>query len=171
MFQAMEAFRGQLKAAHITLSFVGGNRMSVSVTPVVTDEEGKKNPELAQPFAFTATAAELDAGFVKALSHTAGTRKSLVEQAEANAAALKSAAAKATTSKSSAGTKPAPSNSKVPVSLDEEEEERDADSNGVIESGPSNAASTSAAPVAAVAAPATSSNSVSSVADLFNLGD
>ena len=101
MFQSLEAFRGQLKGLSIAINFAAGGQQFVMVTPVVTDDAKSKNPELAQPFSFTATAVELDEEFAKAIGELAGNRKSIADQVAAQAAALK---AKATLS----AAKPAP---------------------------------------------------------------
>lgn len=89
MFQALEAFRGQLKGLAVAINFVAGGKQFVMVTPVVADEVKTKNPELAQPFSFTASAAELDAEFAKALGTLAAKRESVADQAKAQAEALK----------------------------------------------------------------------------------
>ena len=61
------------------------------MAPKITEEAAKKNPALAQPFSFTATAEDLEAGFVQALAEVSLVRKGLADQVAAQAAALTSA--------------------------------------------------------------------------------
>lgn len=91
MFKALEAFRGQVDSIHLTVAFASGSMLAVTVAPKITDEAAKKNPGLAQPFCFTASAEDLEAGFVQALAEVSMVRKGLADQAAAQAAALGSA--------------------------------------------------------------------------------
>jgi len=120
VFQSLEAFRGQLDGLSIAIKFVAGQQQFVMVTPVVSDDAKAKNPELAQPFAFTASAAELDAEFGKAIADLAGSRKSIVDQVAAQAAALKAKAA-ASASKVPSQSSGKAASKKADVSIDDEE--------------------------------------------------
>lgn len=97
MFQALEAFRGQLKGLTVAINFAAGGKQFVMVTPTLADDAKTKNPELAQPFSFTATPAELDAEFASSIGMLAGERKSLADQVAEQAAALKTKAASTAT--------------------------------------------------------------------------
>lgn len=94
MFQALESFREQVKSLQITISFAAGGKQFVMVTPVVAEDTKTKSPELAQPFSLTASAVDLDAQFAAAIGMLAGARKSIADQAAAQAAALKTKPAK-----------------------------------------------------------------------------
>lgn len=129
MFKALEAFRGQLEALHVTVSFGSGGMQSVTVSPKVSPEAAQKSPQLAQPFGFTATAEDLEAGFVQALAEVSVARRTLAEQAATQAKAL--ASAKSTVSKpvspkttaptsdeaadATAGTSPTPANAPTTI--------------------------------------------------------
>lgn len=65
-----------------------GNILKVCVMPTAN----AKNAALAQPLALSATAADLDAGFVEVLSIYIGNRNSLADQVAATAAILGEAA-------------------------------------------------------------------------------
>jgi len=137
MFQSLEAFRGQLNGLSIAINFTAGQQQFVMVTPVVAEDAKTKHPELAQPFSFTASAAELDSEFGKAISELASSRKSIAEQVAAQAAALKAKAA-------SSAAKPVATAGKVAtkapkVSIDDDD---DVASSAVV-----------AEPIAATAAP------------------
>lgn len=71
-----------------------GNILKVCVMPTAN----AKNPALAQPLALSATAVELDAGFIDVLSTYVTNRSSLADQVAATAAIL-GEAAKAQSSK------------------------------------------------------------------------
>lgn len=107
MFKALEAFRGQVDSLHLTVAFASGAMQSVTVAPKITEEAAKKNPALAQPFSFTATAEDLEAGFVQALAEVSMVRKGLADQVAAQAAALTSA--KKAVTRTAAPALPAPS--------------------------------------------------------------
>lgn len=107
MFKALEAFRGQVDSLHLSVAFASGEMQSVTVSPKITEEAAKKNPALAQPFSFTATAEDLEAGFVQALAEVSLVRKGLADQAAAQAAALSSA--KKALTKTATPALPAPS--------------------------------------------------------------
>jgi len=113
VFQALEAFRGQIESLHLSVAFASGGKLAVTVAPKVTEEAAKKNPALAQTFGFTASAEDLDAGFVQALADVSVVRKDLVDQVAAQAAAL--GAAKKAVTKSPAPALPAPTQSTVVV--------------------------------------------------------
>lgn len=110
MFKALEAFRGQIESLHLTIAFAGDQRQIVTVAPRITEAAVSKCPALATPFSFTATAEELEAGFVQALADVQVVHKTLADQVATQTAAL-AAAKKAVTKPAvptrAAGTAPA----------------------------------------------------------------
>jgi PRTRC genetic system protein E len=118
MFKALEAFRGQIESLHLTIAFTGDQRQIVTVAPRITEEAVSKCAALATPFSFTATAEELEAGFVQALADVQVVHKTLADQVATQTAAL--AAAK------KAVTKPAVPTRAVGVSTATKEPEEDA---------------------------------------------
>lgn len=89
LFQGIEQFRGQLDAVNIQLVFRKDGQIGVTVTPVVPEKVAASNPELATPFGLAGAAADMDRDFADAMKPLATTRASLVDQANAAAAALK----------------------------------------------------------------------------------
>lgn len=89
LFQGIEQFRGQLDAINIQLVFRMDGQIGVTVTPVVPEKVAASNPELARPFGLAGAAADMDRDFADAMKPLATTRASLVDQANAAAAALK----------------------------------------------------------------------------------
>lgn len=105
LFQGIEHFRGQLDALNIQVVFRKDGQLGVTVTPVVNEKTSGANPELAKPFALAGSAADMDRDFVAAMTPVATTRASLVDQATAEAAALKAVKKPASPAKAAA---PAP---------------------------------------------------------------
>ena len=89
LFQGIEQFRGQLDAINIQVVFRKDGQIGVTVTPVVPEKVAASNPELATPFGLAGAAADMDRDFADAMKPLATTRASLVDQANAAAAALK----------------------------------------------------------------------------------
>jgi len=147
LFQGIDQFRGQVEALNIQVVFRKDGQLHVSVTPKVDEKSGDTNQHLSKPFALHGTAAELDAGFVSALTPVATTRASLAEQAKAEAEALKAAAAAKKPAAKSTTAKAAPTRvASGTVSFDD-----DTDNDGEDEKG---STSTASAPAPAAAAPA-----------------
>ncbi|MBI5792511.1 MAG: PRTRC system protein E [Rhodocyclales bacterium] len=111
----------------------GSGLMTVVVVPKTSDS-GKDVPALAMPLKLTATAEELDAGFVQALASYATRRTSLDEQVAATNEVLDAARAasvkKGAEAVTKAGAKPAPRTSARPVAGAGDAEHDDDDGEG-----------------------------------------
>lgn len=111
----------------VTLDLIASadGAMKVIVKPSRTKDQ---SPALAQPLCLTASAAELDAGFLDAISSFTSAHKSLAEQVEATALVLKAAektqVEKAT--KPTLSTKPAKPAASLPVKPSTNTEDDDA---------------------------------------------
>lgn len=88
MFQALKQLLADSGEIRIVLRADGDN-MKVIVSPTKAGDKSK--PVLASPLALCASAEELDAGFIEAISTYTASHKSLAEQAEATATILKEA--------------------------------------------------------------------------------
>lgn len=82
MFQQLEALVRSSGKVVMTLQ-ASGDQLAVFVVP-----QGATDPALRQPLVLTASATELDEGFVNALLTYAGSHKSLEEQVAVTAAIL-----------------------------------------------------------------------------------
>ncbi|MFM0386915.1 PRTRC system protein E [Paraburkholderia dipogonis] len=120
MFQAIEALVRTTGKLVLSLS-MDGDRMVVFLTP----QADSKEAVLRQPLILTATAAELDEGFLAAVQSYSSAHKSLDEQVAATTAILqqaeKSQAGKAQTALSKKATPALP----APTSDDDNDEESD----------------------------------------------
>lgn len=63
MFEQLNALRGKVKTLGLAITFAADNKISVIVSPVVTEEAAKSTPSLSIPFSLVGTPAEMDAGF------------------------------------------------------------------------------------------------------------
>ena len=109
IFTALSPLLGQTEALTVILT-ANGETMTATVMPKTKANDDKA---LAHPLQLTGTAAELDEGFVNAITSFSAARQSLAEQVEAANAvmeAAKQASAKkaASTVKSASKTKAAP---------------------------------------------------------------
>ncbi|CAG9255101.1 PRTRC genetic system protein E [Paraburkholderia unamae] len=125
MFQQLEAFVRETGKVTLTMK-MAGDQMAVVVMPCGDSKEAA----LRQPLVLTASAAELDEGFVEALRSFHGVHRSLAEQVSATneilEAAEKSQAGKAQKALSK-GSKPAlPAPASEPEGGDESPDEGDA---------------------------------------------
>ncbi|MGT2460196.1 PRTRC system protein E (plasmid) [Cupriavidus basilensis] len=98
------------------------------------------------PLVLTATAAELDAGFIEALASFTASRRSLAEQVEATAAVLAAAKSTQTQKASKALSNAARVQSTAGVSAEDDDEDLEAGGSTVenIDAGTSSATSTAA---------------------------
>jgi PRTRC genetic system protein E len=158
MFVALEPLLKSCGTLKLTIK-VKGDEMVVFVMP----EGEAKDATLRQPLVMTASAADLDAGFVEHLATYTGAHASLAEQVAATTAILgeaqKTQVTKATKALAGKGGRPAlPAPGESSANADEPDDEDDSGS-----SDSESAAATASAP--APAAPASSGTDLTSLFD------
>lgn len=132
MFQILEQLVRSTGKLSMTLR-MDGEQMVVVAIPQAGDSGKDKEAALNQPLVLTATPAELDAGFVDALTSYTGARRSLGEQVTATTAILQAAEqaqagkAKRSLSKSSTPALPAPAKRSASTQVSGEDEGEDAE--------------------------------------------
>jgi PRTRC genetic system protein E len=135
MFQILEQLVRSTGKLSMTLR-MDGEQMVVVAIPQAGDSGKDKEAALNQPLVLTATPAELDAGFVDALTSYTGARRSLGEQVTATTAILQAAEqaqagkAKRSLSKSSTPALPAPAKKSASTQVSGEDAEDQANDAG-----------------------------------------
>ncbi|SAK60840.1 hypothetical protein AWB79_02744 [Caballeronia hypogeia] len=162
MFVAIEPLLRHCTKLTLSLQ-MKGKEMVVCVMPQGT----AKDAAMLQPLALTATAPELEAGFVDALATYTGAHASLAEQVAATAAILEAAkttqVSKATKTLAKGGSKPAlPAPGRSSIDADNDDDDGSADAEG------QSTAPTASSASSAAEASAEPANTGTNLASLFD---
>ena len=123
LFTGLETLRGQIASITAVVVYRADGQMTVLVTPLIDETEVRANPQLGRPFALEGTAQELDADFVASMAPLAAARKSLLDQINDQAEALKARPLPKPAAGLSSKTSKSPPGNKHAVALDDDDDD------------------------------------------------